>query len=320
MAARPTLALHIVDGVRLPLFFDAETARSGMAYKPRDGDVFICTYAKCGTTWMQHIVFLIQHKGQPPASVADFFKSSTYAELLGAEAVLNLPKPGAIKTHLPVRKAPFGPDAKYIYVYRNPWDCVVSYYHHVKTIPLYGFQQGTLDDLFEAFMGGDCEDGDYFEHFVGWYAHRNDPNVLAISYEEMHKDLRAAVLRVAEFLGEQYAKMLREDEKILEEVLRCSSIEYMKVHTNSTMQEFFKMKKEDVLNHPTWAKSIKNIREGFSEDQIDSFRLVRRGAVGKSAETLDEDKVKRIRDRLEETLKSAGLEIPDSWRSLPYLS
>ncbi|EEC15299.1 sulfotransferase, putative [Ixodes scapularis] len=316
---RPTPALQMVEGILLPLFFDPDTARSGLAYKPREDDVFVATYAKCGTTWMQHIVFLLQHRGEPPSSVHDFFRSSTYIELLGSDVVGSLPGPRAIKTHLPVDRVPYDAKAKYIYVYRNPWDCVVSYYHHVKTIPLYRFQ-GTLDDLFEAFMEGHCEDGDYFDHLVGWYARRNDQNIFAISYEEMHADVRSSILRVAEFMGEEYADMLREDEKVFQEILRCSSIEYMKVHTNDTMREFFKMKREDVLNHPTWVKSIKNIREGFAEGEADSLSLVRRGAVGKSAETLDDQKIKRIRDKLEDKLRLAGLEMPESWKKLPYLT
>jgi hypothetical protein len=35
-----------------------------------------------------------------------------------------------IKTHFPYKLTPQNPNAKYIYVARNPKDCVVSFYHH----------------------------------------------------------------------------------------------------------------------------------------------------------------------------------------------
>ncbi|XP_064476022.1 sulfotransferase ssu-1-like [Ornithodoros turicata] len=313
---RPVPATHVVNGVRLPIFFDADTARASMTYTPKDTDVFIATYPKCGTTWMQHIVYLIQNHGKPPQKAGDFFRSSTYLEMLGKKAADEVTVPGAIKTHLPFDKVPFSPKAKYIYVYRNPWDCVVSYFNHVKTIPPYKFQGGTFDDLFEAFMRGEVEDGDYFDHFLGWYAHRSDQNVFPVSYEEMHVDPTTAIRRVGQFLGEEYEKSLQDD-NVLQEVLKCSSLDYMKVHANEYMRDFFRKDMRDVLEDPALTPSIKNIRRGFSEDDVDSFGLVKKGGIGKAADVLKPDHVLRLRKKLEEKL--SGVELPDSWKNLPYL-
>ena len=35
-------------------------------YQPRDGDIVIATYPKCGTTWMQQIVSLLVHRSPEP--------------------------------------------------------------------------------------------------------------------------------------------------------------------------------------------------------------------------------------------------------------
>ena len=32
---------------------------------PESGDIWICTYPKCGTTWTQNIVYLLLNDGQP---------------------------------------------------------------------------------------------------------------------------------------------------------------------------------------------------------------------------------------------------------------
>ena len=43
--------------------------------------------------------------------------------------------------------------------------------------------------------------GDYFDHVLSWWAHRNDENVLFLKYEDMKKDLTAIVTQFAEFIG-----------------------------------------------------------------------------------------------------------------------
>lgn len=37
----------------------------------------------------------------------------------------------------------------------------------------HGFD-GTFDEFFELFISGNTDYGDYFDHLLGWYAHRWD--------------------------------------------------------------------------------------------------------------------------------------------------
>ena len=43
--------------------------------------------------------------------------------------------------------------------------------------------------------------GEYFDHLLSWWPHRDDENVLFMKYEDMKKDLSAAVSQVASFIG-----------------------------------------------------------------------------------------------------------------------
>ena len=45
------------------LFISAESRLKGSQFKPRESDVFIVTYPKCGTTWMQQIVHQLKTGG-----------------------------------------------------------------------------------------------------------------------------------------------------------------------------------------------------------------------------------------------------------------
>jgi hypothetical protein len=198
----PRYRIH--NGFRMPLGFPAAGFESGLRYRAQPGDIFLCTYPKCGTTWMQYIVYLLMHAGEPLARGASLGSVFPHLEEVGSEAVAALPEPRLIKTHLPKALTPFAADASYIYVARNPFDCVVSFYHHTRGFPQhYDFSHGTFADFFECFMRGEVDFGDYFEHLLSWAALAGAPNLLFVTYEAMKADVRAAVIAVAEFLGKE---------------------------------------------------------------------------------------------------------------------
>ena len=57
---------QVVDGYTIPGGFSADNLRSAMKHKAQDDDIFIVTYAKSGTTWMQMILLLLKHEGVLP--------------------------------------------------------------------------------------------------------------------------------------------------------------------------------------------------------------------------------------------------------------
>lgn len=216
---------QVVNGFTLSAQFPAEHFLSALEYKPDDSDIFVCTYPKCGTTWMQHIVWLILKEGQPLAADKKMTHVFPFMETVGKEYVALLPQPRLIKSHLPLRLLHFNPKTKYIYVARNPFDCVVSYYYHTKGFPMYfDFADGTFDDFFELFIKGETDFGDYFDHVLPWFALRDQPNVLFITYEELSLDFEVQLVRIMRFLGKE---QLLQRSDVLAQISRHSSFEQM---------------------------------------------------------------------------------------------
>ncbi|XP_055943700.1 sulfotransferase ssu-1-like [Argiope bruennichi] len=166
-----------MNGIIYPEMFSPKCFLEAMEYKPKPGDVFIDTYSKCGTTWMKNVVLHIFRKGKVLDHPLDFLQCVPFIDRLGQEAVDKMPRPGAFKTHLPYSHLPYSPDAKHIFVARNPKDCCVSFCHHARNEPAFAYEDEEFDNFFELFMAGELEYSDYFDHLLGWYPHRNDPNV-----------------------------------------------------------------------------------------------------------------------------------------------
>jgi hypothetical protein len=225
-ARRPRYIVH--DGFRMPMGFPVESFDSGQRYRAAPGDVFVATYPKCGTTWLQYIVYLLLHDGRPLAPAESINDVFPHLEEVGEAFVRALPEPRLIKTHLPFARTPWSPRAKYIYVARNPFDCAVSFYHHTRGFARhYDFADGTWETFFECFLHGEVDFGDYFDHLLSWWPHRADANLLFLTYEQMLVDPAQAVLALAEFLGGR-ASALARDASCLAGVVRDSNFDEMR--------------------------------------------------------------------------------------------
>lgn len=103
------------------------------------------------------------------------------------EQVENMPSPRFIKTHLPVPLLPEQLAAvkpKIVYVTRNPKDMCVSYYHYCKLI--HGLH-GSFDEFCDLFIQGKTPIGPIWDHILGFWEQKDEPNVLFIKYEDMKK-------------------------------------------------------------------------------------------------------------------------------------
>lgn len=226
MSRSPRYTSH--DGFLMPMGFPVEAFESALTYDARPEDVWVVTYPKCGTTWMQHIVWLLANGGRPLAKEERLTEMFPHLEEVGSHQVEALPEPRLIKTHLPFAMVPYHPAARYVYVARNPFDCAVSFFHHTRGfIRHYDFADGTFAEFFECFVRGHVDWGSYFDHLVSWGRRAGQDNVLFTTFEAMRSEPRSVVLDVGRFLGGRYAAAAT-DPEVLEEVLEHSSFASMR--------------------------------------------------------------------------------------------
>jgi hypothetical protein len=119
----------------------------------------------------------------------------------GIDLTLEKPHPWLMKSHLPARifqKQLTEGKAKFIVVMRNVKDNLVSFYHfHHAMLPL-NFK-GTWNDFFDHFKAKELLWGDWLEYNLSWWAYKDHPNVLIVNYEDMKKNQREVIGKVAEF-------------------------------------------------------------------------------------------------------------------------
>uniref|UniRef100_G1LGI7 Sulfotransferase n=1 Tax=Ailuropoda melanoleuca TaxID=9646 RepID=G1LGI7_AILME len=174
-------------------------------FEIREDDVFIVTYPKSGTIWLQQLLI-------------PFFEYNFQKIYLGKR-----PSPGLLSTHLSYYLVPRGlknKRAKIIYVYRNPKDVMCSYFHFEKNVKLQFTR--TFEEYMILFLEGRVLRSLWFDHIKGWYEHRSLFNIQFMMYEEMKKDLRGSVLKICKFLGKELS------EEDMDTVVRQATFENMK--------------------------------------------------------------------------------------------
>lgn len=228
MASRRGPRYQVVDGLKYAPVYRPENLRSARACVPHDDDLVLVSYLKCGNNWLQQIILLILHGGESAANYAEFHRWCPYPELTGMRYVIEMEPPRFLKTHFPYDHQPKNRKAKFIYLTRNPLDVCVSFYYYAQGGgSAFGFQDGSFDDFVRAFVSGEVERGDYIEHLLSWYRHRQDKNVFFLTYEQLKQDFKQTVLSLAGFMGEQYLDVLENDHDVYRKVVEKSTLEFM---------------------------------------------------------------------------------------------
>lgn len=245
------------------------------SFVPRNDDIFIITYPRSGTTWLQMILYQLTTDGN-----MDFAHISQHVPFLepalGKGRKLDAPSPRLFKTHLSYRMVPKG-DCKYIYVARNGKDVAVSYYYYHKSHMGFGRD---FNSFFNQFIRGKVGYGSWFTHVRDWWQHRNDPNVLFLTYEEMIEDLEAAIKKICAFCNIEIKP------EALPGILERCSFSFMKHHES----------KFDTLMEMAWERRL----------QLNSF--FRKGQTADWKEHLDSQQEKAFEKEFAARMGDLGMD------------
>jgi hypothetical protein len=227
-----TLPSCVYRGVHGPsAVCSARTFEQTFRMRPDARDVFVATQMKCGTTWMQQIVYEVLSRGRGDLGDTGhrhLYALSPWVESRQSVALDDAPRIGPrqqrlLKTHMPADLVPWSPAARYIYVARHPVACFASTVDFLRLLT--GPLAPPAPELLDWFLSDRMYWRPWPDHVAGWWDQATErPNVLFVHYEEMLADLPRAVARVAAFLDVPLAPAE------LEAVVGKSSFAYMKAH------------------------------------------------------------------------------------------
>ena len=221
--------MHLVNGLVVPKTVEQKTIAEMKGIALQNDDVWVVSYPKSGSTWLQYIVNLIQTGGKDDGrricNTVPFLESGIdhpmTDSLVKAE---DLPSPRAFKSHFPYEMMPCGlpssTPCKYIYIARNPKDVATSFFYHYRA---YFVREIEWKEYIEYFLAGQVSFGNYFDHILSWWAHKGDDNVLFIKFEDMKENPLIIIKQIANFMG--YTALTQQ---LIEEIVEKTSFDKMK--------------------------------------------------------------------------------------------
>ncbi|KAM7298804.1 sulfotransferase ssu-1 [Ixodes scapularis] len=295
-----------IDGEACFMCYDPVLYRQVPSFEPREGDIIQVSFPRSGSHWIQQILQLILNSGESAESYVDFAKKAPYLENRVPDG---MESPRLLRTHFSMDRIKVDPKAKYLYVARNPLDCCVSCYHYVREIPVCKFQDGTFDEFLDAFLEGHSSFGDFFDHVLSGYRRRKERNVFFVTYEELQRDKKGSILKLARFLGEDYEEMLKNRGDILQSILEKSSTVFMKDLMKTTPKEMREVLMEASLQAPPLEESGED--KGYDSTTIN---IVRQGGVGGWRKYFSEDGIQKMRAKIDENIRK--YDIMSHWEDI----
>ncbi|XP_072454819.1 sulfotransferase 1A1-like [Notamacropus eugenii] len=244
-SSRPPLVP--VKGIPIIKYF-AENFELLKDFQAQPDDVLISTYPKSGTTWVSEILDMIFHGGdQEKCQRAPIYIRVPFLEFnvpgvpTGLETLQETPAPRIIKTHLPLSLLPqtlLDRKTKIIYVARNAKDVVVSYFNFYKMAKVHP-DPGTWEEFLETFMAGKVSYGSWYQHVLEWWELTKRHPVLYLFYEDIKKDPRKEIQKIAEFVG----RPLPED--VLDQIVQKTSFKKMQENPMANYSTL----PDDIMDH-----------------------------------------------------------------------
>jgi aryl sulfotransferase len=219
-------------------------------YQPRDDDIIIATYPKCGTTWMQRIVSMLVFQSATPTSLWDVSPWLDMRLLGPIEDVLAKAEAQThrrfFKTHLPFDALPVYAGMKFIHVARDGRDAAMSFHNFTlhmnadtqamlgainRDDPKFGDDPPPVPENAAEYFSQWVDDGgaqgddgaSFFNIENSFWAERLNENVLLVHYNDLKADRDGEMRRIAKFLEIDIPESLWPD------LISAASFEAMKV-------------------------------------------------------------------------------------------
>ncbi len=209
-----------------------------------------------------------------------------FNKTLGYESAKQVDGPRILKTHLPLQywkeQLDKNPELKIIQTIRNPRDTLVSAFHFYRTNMMLGGFHGNWDDFFEIVKADQMIFGNLFDHTANYYSyHKGRKNSLVLFYEDMKKNLRGNVKKIADFLGKDVS------DRVIDIITKRTTFE--------------NMKKDEKLMPPLPKNLQMKLTTGRSE-------FMRKGKAGDWKEYFNKDQEEFIDRKCKEIMSPLGIE------------
>ncbi|CAL4073052.1 unnamed protein product, partial [Meganyctiphanes norvegica] len=201
--------------------------------KFRSSDVVIMTPPKCGTTWLQEIIWTMKHNPdlnnpdatndlatRSPMLEADMlfgdhipdnplkkifeatFPGAKPDDAMSLALTENMPNPRVIKTHLPfsLLNKELLDTTKVVFAVRDPKDMILSFYHHHKLLKAHNYK-GTLDNFITYATNDQIWYSPFWEMVNEAWLKQGHANLHIVHYEDMKNKPLEEYKRLNDFLG-----------------------------------------------------------------------------------------------------------------------
>nr|XP_046258803.1 amine sulfotransferase-like [Scatophagus argus] len=201
----------------------------------RPTDIFLVTYPKSGTVWMQQILAQIMEAVHPEwaQNGTNRVQVPCLEIRIADDPFRERPDPRIFRSHLPPDMLPLGvkeKQIKVVYVWRNPKDVLVSLYYFAHSWVFLETPQ-SFEDFFQRFLDGNTYMGSWFDHVKEYYAARDQLNIHFVQYENMLKDLRGEVVKICAFLGKDLT------DEAIDHVVEMSTFKNMKTNPKANYKD-----------------------------------------------------------------------------------
>jgi hypothetical protein len=217
-------------------------------FRPRAGDIIVCTPVKSGTTWTQMLCAMLVHQAtvfpQPLTRLSRWLERlrDPIDEVIAAYEAQ--PYRRIVKTHTPLDGLPYWPEVSYVFCARDPRDVFLSGLDHManaseESVADMKRRAGITDDFqlptdpdvfFRVWLTTGATEGMEDGFPTGsvmsltktYWAHRHTPNLHLLHYADLSADLDGEMRRLARFLG------ARIDERVWPVLVKAGGFEAMR--------------------------------------------------------------------------------------------